>query len=325
MKKFRLSIALLLLALVFAVVPAALAQGDTLGASQADFNLWTSANSGSFEVNTVSLDGTVSLKVTGMGSATDDVTADLKFTGAVDVKAQALQLDVTGSAVQGTDTTPINLGVRVVDGNVYYNDGSGWKGDTLSDVSSSLSGLASSSGMPVNPSDLSSGNLSDLAGMSGMGDALSALSNLNPSNFLSLARADEGGQAHFTLNLDIAKLLSDPALAPLLTDALSMSSGLASDTSGSTPAPTQDPAQAQQMIAMIGMMFSTSTVAFDEWIDPSSQMINRAALDINLPLDNMLGPGAGFAFNFDVSMSNYNQPVTVDVPEGVQMKDASAG
>src|SRR3954469_22681884 len=222
MKKFRLSVALLVLALVLAIVPAVLAQ-DTLGASQGDYDLWTTANTTTAAVSTVSYDFTAKLDVAGMGDS--NVTADLKGTGVIDTNKEnpAFQLDVTGSLVQGKDTTPVNLGVRIVGGNIYVStDGTTWQGEKLTDVTSSLTqGLGSTSGLPIKPSDLSSGNLSSLSSNPQAEAAMQALSQLKPSDFLTLKRDDVNGQAHFTLNIDVAKLLASPAIASLMTTAAS--------------------------------------------------------------------------------------------------------
>src|SRR5262249_18828160 len=135
MKKFRF-ISLALLALLLVLVPAALAQsGDTLGASQDDFTLWTTANGNFASASTFSFDFTTSLKVTGMQSS--NVSADLKGSGVLDTNQAnpAFQLDVTGNVVQGTDTTPVNAGVRIVNGNLYFStDGTSWQGGKLQDI-----------------------------------------------------------------------------------------------------------------------------------------------------------------------------------------------
>jgi len=323
MKKFRLSVALLVLALVLAIVPAVLAQ-DTLGASQGDFDLWTSANAAFSTVSTVSYDFTAKVAATGVGSS--NVTADLKGTGVIDATDKSkpvFQLDVTGSVVQGTDTTNVNVGVRIVDGIIYYNDGTGWKGEKLDAIASSLSsGLGSTSGLPVNPTDLSSGNLSSLESNPEAAAAMQALSQLKPSDFLSLVRTDNGGTAQFTLKVDVAKLLASPALTSLFSGMAGAMGGASSGGAAAT-APAMTDAQMQQMQAMVGAMFSTATVTLDQYVDTASKMVQRTVLTVALPLDSMVGPGAAVNVSFDINLSKYNEPVTVTAPDGATMMDAT--
>ncbi|MEO8392041.1 MAG: hypothetical protein ABI700_03525 [Chloroflexota bacterium] len=317
MKKFRSSIALVVLALVLAIVPAVFAQ-DTLGASQGDYDLWTAANASIADISTASIDFTAKLEVAGMGDT--NVSADLKGTGVIDTNKDnpAFQLDVTGSVVNGKDTTPVNVGLRIVDGMLYatMDGGETWEGSKLDDAMSSFgSGFAQGSGLPVSPTDLQNGDLSSLTSNPEAEAAMKALSELKPSNFLSLVRSDAGGLAQFTLKLDVAKLLADPALMPLFAGM----GGLMGGSSGGDAAPAMTDAQMQQMQAMVGMMFSTATITVDEYIDPASSQLQRANLTIALPLDNMVGPGAAVNINFDISLSKSGEPVTVEVPANVTM------
>jgi len=271
MKKFRLSIALLVLALVLAIVPAVFAQ-DTLGASQGDYDLWTAANASIADISTVSYDFTAKLEVAGMGDS--NVSADLSGTGVIDTNKDnpAFQLDVTGSVVQGKETTPVNVGLRIVDGMIYASDDGGetWEGSKLEDAMSSFgSGFAQGSGLPISPTDLQSGDLSSLTSNPEAAAAMKALSALKPSNFLALTRSDDGGLAQFTLKLDVAKLLADPALMPLFATMGGATSG------GDTGAAVSD-AQTQQMQAMMGAMFSTATISL-------ISMLIRPAVSFSVP------------------------------------------
>ncbi len=316
MKKFRLSIALLVLALVLAIVPAVFAQ-DTLGASQSDYDAWTAANASIADISTVSYDFTAKLEVAGLGDT--NVSADLKGSGVIDANEDnpAFQLDVTGSVVSGKDTTPVNVGLRIVDGMIYASDDGGetWNGSKLDDAMSSFGeGFVQGSGLPVDPTDLENGDLSSLTSNPEAAAAMKALSELKPSNFLSLVRADDAGVAQFTLKLDVAKLLADPALMPLFA-------GMAG-SSGSDATATD--AQMKQMQAMMGAMFSTATIAVDQYVDPASSQIQRTTLTVAVPLDAMMGPGAAVNITFDVNLSNYDEAVTVEAPANATMSDATS-
>ena len=317
MKKFRLSIALLLLALVLAIVPAVLAQDTTLGASQGDYDLWTSANAATAAFSTVTYDFSAKLEVTGMQDS--NVSADLKGTGVIDSNKDkpAFQLDVTGNVVQGKTTQAVNLGVRIIDGVIYYNDGSGWKGEQLDNVASSLKNGLGSSGLPINPADLQSGDLSSLSSNPEAAAAMQALSQLKPEDFLSLVRADNGGVAQFTLKVDVAKLLASPALTSMFSGLAAMGSSSSGGAAATAPAMTD--AQMQQMQAMIGGMFSTATVTVDQYVDTASKMVQRTVLTIALPLDAMVGPGAAVNLSFDVNLSKYNEAITVEAPADAVM------
>ncbi len=317
MNKFRLSFAFLLLALVLAVVPAALAQDETFGLSQSDYDQWQAGWSNLEGVDSLSYDFTASFSAAKV--ADTDVSANLSGSGVLSTSSDnpMFQLDLTGSVGDTNQMTDVTLGVRVVDGYVYYNDGTGWKGETLdaamSTATSMIGAGAASTGADVNPSQLESGDLSGLAGMAGMGDAMSALSNLNPADFISVVRSDADGQALFTLNFDLGGLLSSPALAPMLAGAMGGSAG-----------GDMTDAQAQQMGAMVGAMFSTATISFDQYVDTGSNLLSRATLDVNIPLD-VISPGGAVTLNFDLNLSGINQPVSVEAPADAVMMDATAG
>ncbi len=317
MNKFRLNFVFVLLALVLAVVPAALAQDETFGLSQSDYDQWQAGVTNLSSVDTLSYDFTASFAAAKV--ADTDVSANLVGSGVLstDSANPMFQLDVTGSVGDTNQMTDVTLGVRVVDGNLYYNDGSGWKGQTLASAMSTATSMigagAASTGAEIDPAQIESGDLSGLAGMAGMGDAMSAFSDLNPADFVSVVRSDMDGQALFSLKVDLGKLLSSPALAPILGGALGGSSGA-----------EMTDAQAQQMGAMVGAMFSTATINVDQYVDTSSSLLSRMALDVNIPLD-VVSPGGLVSVNFDLSLSGINQPISVEAPADAVMMDATAG
>ena len=309
MKTFRLSIAFLLLAILLAVVPAALAQDETFGLSEADYQTWVAANANLGTLQSAGYDFTATFAVSGIEGS--DVSADLSGTGVFSGGDNPMfQLALSGTISQGDETEDISVEVRVVNGIVYINDGSGWQGSSLDAAMAAFGeGFAQGSGMPVNPADFASGDLSALTGMEGMGDAMAALGDLQPSEFISLTRSDDvEGQAVFTLDFDLGGLLASPAIAPLLAGAM------AGDTGEMTEA------QLQQMGAMMGMMFGDASISFSEHVNASNQIV-QLIFNLGLPLVNMFGPGAGISFNFDVSLSNINGPVVVEAPEGATMMD----
>ena len=320
MKKFRFSFALVLLALILALVPAVLAQDETFGLSPADYTTWTSANAAMSSVTSMSYDFTATLDVEKLQDT--NVSANLKGTGVLSTGASPMfQMDVTGTVTQNGADTPVSLGVRVVGDTLYFNDGTGWQGSKLSDLTQQVDKGLQSSGLPLNSSDLASGNLSGLTSSPEAMSAMSALSQLKPSDFLSLTRTDASGQADFTLALDVEKLLSSPALTPLIASGMSASSGSTGAAQPPTDAQLQ---QAKQTQAMVGAMFSSSKLTFDEYVDPNAMMVQRAVLDISIPLD-VVSPGAVIKLNFDLNMSKFGEPVSVEAPADAKMMPSASG
>jgi len=291
MKNFRLIFTFVLLALVLAAVPGAFAQDGTFGLSEGDFALLTAANE-NIAATSASLDFTLSVKGTGLGENGGDVTVDVTGVGAFDAtdpKNPLLWLDVTGTA----DGEDVNLNLRIVDGKAYSNSGDGWEVEDLEDVASDVTGELGDMGdmSGVDPSSLSPDS------------ALSALSGFE--QYISLTRTDEDGLAKFALSIDIPGLLSSPEIGGMLAGLTGMGGADASDE------------QMAQMAQMLGMMFADATFTFEEHIDTATETVNRAVLDIDIPLDALVGtPGAGVVVRLDAALSNFGEPVTVEAPEG---------
>jgi hypothetical protein len=293
-----LSVILVLLALALAVVPAALAQDETFGASQEDFDNWTEANLSTFSQSTFSFDGTFSFEVA-LGE--DAQSGDLNLSGVVinDPDNPGFQLDVTGTFVDGGESEDVTLNLRLIDGNIYINDGSGWKFGTQEEASAMLGeDLASESGGMFDPS-MFSGGMSDMSSMGDMSSMMEGLEGLNPSDFLSL---NVDGDV-YTLSLDLGALLSSPAISGLIV-------GFIAPVGPESEGFTEE--QTVQMGQMIAMMFADAEISFAETVDPSTQFISNAALNIDL------GPSSGLALNFNVNLSGFNETVNIEVPEGAE-------
>lgn len=300
---FRVGTALMLLAAILVLAPAALAQDTpTFGLSDSDYTQWTTANATSVAFNTLSLDFTASLTASGLSDS--DISANLTGSAAIDT-AGLFSLTVTGDINDGTTSTPVNLEARVVDDMIYVDlgDGTGWHGGKAEDVMSGLSSaFASGAGLPVDPSSLASGDLSGLMNNPEAMSALSALSSLDPESFITITRSDADGLAQFDIAVSIADLLKNPAIV-----------GLMSSAGGSGTQMTD--AQVQQMSAMMGMMFADAVFTFDQYVDTGSNLVKRAVLNFSLPLTAMgMGANSGVNLVFDVNLNNYNDPVTVEAP-----------
>jgi hypothetical protein len=309
MKKYTLM--LLLAALILAIVPVVSAQ-DTLGASQEDYDLWTTANANTAEVETLTYGFTATVTATGMGNS--NVDANISGSGVLDTNADApqFQLDVTGTVVQGEETTPVNASIRLVDDTIYANQNDeGWKGQPAEDFLGQLSGF----GLPVDPSSLGSGDVSELSQNPMLGDIMSGLGDVQPSEFLTLTSADQNGLKELTLTVDVAKLVASPAVAPLFGAMMGGMGGGQEMTA----------AQLQQMQGMMAGMLGTAEISLSEVIDPATQLVQQVTFNCNIPLDAIIGPGAAVAINFQLNLSNFDQPVTVEAPADAVMEGASGG
>lgn len=300
---FRTGIVLSLLALILVVVPGAFAQEPTFGLSDADYALFTTANATSAAFDDVAVDFTLSLTAAGLSD--EDVTANL--TGSAAIATSGLfSLTVSGEVNDGTTATPVNLEARVVDEMIYLNlgDGNGWQGGPLEEVTNQFtSGFAEGMGgaLPVDPADLASGDLSGLMGNEEMMSTMSALSSIDPESFIAITRSDADGLAQYNIALSIADLLQDPAIGALM----------GSQMGGGTEMTAE---QQQQMSMMMGMMFGEAVLSLDQYVDQSSNLVERAVVTFSLPLDMLVGPGAAVDFSFDLDITGYNQGVTVEAP-----------
>lgn len=294
----KLSIVLLLLALVLAVVPSALAQ-DTLNADKAVYDALVAAYDATGSVSSFSFDFSLAAGVTGMSEDEGgDVSATLTGSGIIiaDEENPGLQLDVTGSASSGGEEQPLTFGIRVVDGMVYMTqDGESWQSMTLDEASSMLGGIASSSGLPVDPSMLSG----DMSSMGDMGDMMAGFEDMQASDFVTLTNPEDNV---YVLDLSFSDLFTSPAVAPLIAGAMGGSSGQ-----------EMTEAQMQQMAAMVGAMFSTATATLTQTVE--SGMVNSIVLDVSIPLD-IVSPGAGVTLNFAINMSGFDDSYTIEAPEG---------
>lgn len=320
MKTLRTVSLCMFMAFILLVVPSLFAQEETFGLSDADFELFTAANAATTEVDSFAFDFTASYSLTGAGEDGDGI-ANLTGSGVLGGGDNPVfELAVTGEVKEAGETTPLDLQVRLVDGVLYWVDNTndeGWQGQTMEDLTSQLGSLAGGmTGTGVNPEDLASGDLSGLSGMEGVSEAMTALSQLEPSEFISMSRTDSEGLAQFTIDFSISDLLSSPSLAPLFMMGISGGAGV--------EGMEIDEEQMAAMASMFAAMFSEATVTFDEYVDPATSLVQRAVLDINLPLPDMTGSGqtTTIALNFDVNLSGFNEPVAVEAPADAVMQES---
>lgn len=323
---FRKSRLILIFAILMmmAVIAPTFAQEETFGLSSDDYALFTSANGQSMTFNSIGFDYILDINVAGVPNS--EVAIKLNGTGAVDTAAQAAQFTITGNANTGSGDAPVNIEIRVVEDNIYFDlgDGNGWVGMPLEDAMNSFtSGLGSS--LPINPSELASGDLtSDPAAMQAMSGIMDAFSSINAADYVAISRgADETvmdmNNAHFTVNLDIAKFLSSEAFTKLMTTAGSVAGQEA--TGGMDMA---------QMAPMIGMMFQDTTFSFDQYVGVDDSMTHRGVLNFALNINPAMMGGSSdskpinVGLMLDVNNINYDQPVSVEVPADAKMDSSGS-
>ncbi|MDZ4771486.1 MAG: hypothetical protein SGJ24_20360 [Chloroflexota bacterium] len=290
---FRAGFALMLLAALLVIAPAAFAQDTTLGLSDADFAAWSAANENSAAFETLSLNFTSTLNVAGLGES--PITWDL--TGATQIGVEGtFGLLVTGEFNDGTQTLPVNFEVRLVGDMLYINaDGSEWMGGKTEDALGSFA-----EGAGIDPAALASGDLSGIMGAGGadaMG-AMAGLSSLNPSDFVAVTR--DGST--FRTEVSISDLLQSPAIAGILGGAMG---GGAEMTEAET----------QQMGMMMSMMFAEAALSYTQTIDSETNRVEGGLLEINLPLSALgMGEGAAVALTLDMNTLTYNEALSVEAP-----------
>jgi len=337
MKTLRILAVLMIAALVMAIVPATLAQDTqqpTFGLSQADFSLLQAANTATLAVQSLQFDYTLDMNVSASSSSSSGtsaamtVTGNIKGGGGLDVTttgSEAFQFTATGSIDSAGTPTPINFEARVANQDLFWNlsgQDAGWQGVALADIPNLVSGMMSQfSGMvPGVPSNLSSamqpGSSGNSQMMQEMAPIMQALSQMNPENFVSMTRADEGGSAHFTINVDIKKILADPAVLQMVTSAAAMQGATAGSATGGA-AGGMDPAQALQMAQTL---MQTASIKVDQWVDTASQMVTRNTITVDVNVMSMSGGAPTVVgLTFDLNLHDFNTPFTVDAPVNATM------
>jgi hypothetical protein len=312
MKQSRVIIALTVLALIVALVPATAAQEQTFGLSQEDYDLWTTANEQSSAADTLSFDFVSSFSVSEISGF--EYAWDITGSGVTntDDENPLFSLDVSGSVTTSEGEMPADVQIRLVDDMLFINRGDeGWQGASLDDLLETGAGMAGRFGFQLDPESLMEG---DLSGMGAMGGMMSSAASLDPSEYVSISRDDADGWAHFTGMLDIAGLTASEEFGELVGGAAGMMGGAAG---GDSP-------QTLQLGAMVAAALSQSSLTFEQYVNTETELVDRSVLTVNLPLDQLFGEGALVSLEFDIQLSGYGEPVTVEAPaefEALEIND----
>ena len=314
MKNYRMVALLAVFALLLTLVPASFAQDMTFGLSQDDFNALTAANAASASATSAQFTFTTSFAATGEDGAG---ALDLTGTGAVDSAAGVFQLAVDGQADMGDGSgqTPISAELRVVDGSLYAQVpamlGPQWLQVTPEELGQMTEGLSAS--LPFSPDALANG---DMSGMDGATEFMMALATLQPEDYISLTR--NGDQ--FSAIVDITGLLGSEEFQAAIRSAIAENADQMEE-SGMTEA------EVNELLANLPAALEGTTIGLDQYV--TDGMISRTVLNLALNADPSVmgqdGEAASLALTFDISLSGYNQPVTVTAPEGAVLLSEMMG
>jgi hypothetical protein len=280
--------------MVMAAVPAILAQDDaTFGLSQADFVLLAEANTATAAVSSMHFDFTANLTIRGVPGANGSL--DLEGSGALLPGANpSLDLTVSGLAALSGGSIPLGGQFRIVDGTFYSNladpntgEPTGWVGQSVEEVASGLAALIEASLAPgglVVPAEL--------------GDLVS---QVQPHQFVGIYREDDTqDESHFVVSLDFDALFASDFVEDMLARAAAF------DPNTATP-------------SQLALVLEDSTLRVEQWIGLEDKRVHRALLDLVLNVDpsaigNQASQGS-VALNFDVTLDQFDETVTITVPE----------
>ena len=328
-----------LAALLLALVPASFAQ-ETFGLSATDFQIMTAANAASASAQSFDYDFTLTLNAVGGEDMGGNTYLMVTGSGEASEEAFSIVLNVTGT-VEDENVLAV-LEARVVDEMLYVNfqdpttgESSGWIGMSLSDLGTTLSEGFMEGFMEDNPlgldaeaaGEITEGNFSSIMQMQGVADAMQALATLDPAEFVAMSRlGDEAvngaNAAHFNTNIDLRGLLQSEAVISLAGMAMTMSQA---EEGMPTPQPEQVEAMATGAMAMVAAGIEQLDLNFDQYVGLDDGFVHRAVLNFGLSVDPTTfgeeGDPVTLGLNFDINLSEYNQPINVAVPEGAQIVD----
>lgn len=299
--RMRILLLALLAVLVMALAPVALGQ-DNMGLSDEDAQLLAEATAASGEFDSLAFDYSFDMAVSGI----PDTEVALALTGTGLITADEDFMPVGAFTMTGTfDGEAFNFEFRLVDGIVYVNldDGQGWQGMPLDSLLDSASDVA---GVPLDPEALMSGEAMDESQMEAMGGAMMALATMDPSEYISMSRTDEGALARFTTQITLGEFLQSEEFGMAVEGAL---------------AATGDESM-EGMGMMVGMLFQEAGISLDQYVNTETGLIDRASMTMNLAISPMLTGGeepAVIDMMLDIMMTEYNPEVSIEAPEGATM------
>lgn len=298
-----------LLMLLVGLTPALAQDSGTLGLSEADFALYTQGNSYSFD--SIAFDYSFNLSI-----SEDSLALTGSGIGGTDANGSPVaQLTIAGGGVLSNEQINVDIELRLVDNILYLLDNTGdqgWQGIPLEDALDSVAG----EDLSLDPDALAEG---DMSGLGDFGSAFDDVSSLVDSGFVQVARLADSSvngvnAAHFQMTFDFNTLLSSDFLKQIL-----VSSEMLSGTE------EEIDQQFQFFAAFIGSYLQGMTLSFDQYIATDTPRLEQAALNFGMSLQTVnekqetITNTVGLVF--DLTMTEYNPAVSVEVPADVTMVD----
>ncbi len=299
----------LLVALVFSSVASAQEVDPCFGLAQADCDVINSATmntlstvSSFYQTWTVDFsvaglpDTAIQFSSTGEGPVILDLMGGSAFPLTLDQKV-TVNADVAGEVVAG------ETGLIVVDGIMYANDGTTWRGINLIEALEQQAG-----GLPFDPAALMGGDMSsaDPAAAAAMEQASAfapaVIELVNVPGFLNYVRSGDS----FVFTADVAALIKDPAFSATLSSLAETS---------------PDVAQVAQIGQLLPMLLQSGTVVITQNVDTASNTISSISFTLDATVNAaMLSPDVTepivVTLAFNVAISRANEAFTIVAPEG---------
>ncbi len=319
MKHARLTLSMLILALLLMLVPASLAQdsggSSTYGLTAEEYAALAAANQATaaatsaqfaFKLNFAVEGATNSLQLEGNGlyaKATDN---------------PLFQLAVKGTRVSNTGVAPVDFELRLTNHILYYRNASSnngqWRGQNFAEL---VSGVQRSN--PSLPVDLSALIQGDLSGLQPLLKGFQAqVPNLNVATYMKMARRDN----HYGALLDLGGLIADKEVRNLLIAVAQQGQSSSSSANGQ-----MNEGQMANAAVLVALMLKNSRLTVDEWI--TDNKISRSVVTMTLNVDpKQVGANGSLTkvgFRFDLDLSGFDGTYTVDVPADAVMAPVTGG
>ncbi len=323
MKSFKRLSLLLALVLVVGSLPAisVRAQATCFGLADADCKILSTADANVVKETSFAQEFTFSLKANNNGQATEinatgtgSFAVDPAMMGKMNMSDPTaalaglkLSLDVTGST-KGTGSDQSGKASLIIVNGVIYanaNDGKGWMGAKLSDLTSQ--GTSMAAGNPA-------------AAMATDPALLAALAKI-PSipGFIKLEKTtnspelDGQKQIEFVYTLDIKSLVTSKDLYPIIKT-IAGAAGGGSDLTDE---------QLAQFGQLAGTALGNTTIKITRWVGATDNLYHALAIDLNASIDPAVmggsGPATTVALNLLVKLTKVGQPVDIKAPADAKM------
>lgn len=301
---------LLLAALLVAVIPAS-AQEGIYGLSAEDTQVWVGANGNSFNQDQFSFGYTVNLSATVEGQP---INVALNGSGALDVVNGNGFINITGTAAGST----IDGEIRIIGDQLFAraNDPAsgadfGWFALDLNELEAAnldTQGLQDSFNAEVFEA-----NGIDPAALLAVG---TAFLTVDPEQYISAVRTDEGGTAVFTTNLS----LSDLFRADGMTDVtVALGEAFASPLS---------PGEAAGVNGLAVEVLRDTVLTLEQRVNTATGLVDGASLLVSSQIDpasfGETGAPINVVFTLEIKVSGYGTPATVQAPADFTPVPASA-